>query len=420
MVLLLLTASHREMDLAELERVSTGSRSVAVAAKNACRALRGVVTVSTCNRFELYLDVDASGETLRPEQIDHAREHAGRLIAQASGVSAEAATASFTVRTGVAVVRHLFRVVAGLESMVIGEREIAGQVKRSLHQARTEGTTSKALELLFQSAARVSKQVASSTVIGGFGRSLVSIALDSAEPHLVPWPATQVTLIGTGSYAGAVVAALRRRGCTAISVYSRSGRAGKFAASHGVEAIPDVDATALVSALCASDLVVAVSGIRGQGPDLAHLVEVVQLERARNAAGSGQLVVIDLALHRDIDPRVRDSAGVVHFDLAALRTQIPPADAAVIAQAAEIVESGVSKCWSRFTARDADPLVAALVDAAECQVEEEVASELQRRRAANLTTLDDASVQALSRAVRRRVHRQLHEQISKLQATTGR
>ena len=409
MALLLLTASHRELDLAELERVSAGAGSVAVTAKVACAALRGAVAISTCNRFELYLDVEAPGEMLGEDEITHARQHIGRLIAGASGVSPEVATRSFTARTGLDVVRHLFRVAAGLESMVVGEREIAGQVRRALAAARADGTTSKVLELLFQSAARASKQVAAETSLGGVGRSLVAVALDAAEPHLDSWAQVRVTLIGTGSYAGAVVAALNRRGCTTIGVYSRSGRAARFAESHGTGVIDDADASVLPQALAASDLVVAVSGARGKGPDLAHLVNASHLHQSRS------LVVIDLALHRDIDPRVSESQGVVFFDLEGLRAKIPPADSAVVGQAERIIEIAAQVCWSKLAARSADPAVARLVDSAEREVEREIAVELERRRAAG-DAPDDAAIADLSRAIRRRRHRALHEQITQLRA----
>jgi glutamyl-tRNA reductase len=214
------------------------------------------VVISTCNRFELYLDVDAplSGDSVR-----HATRHVAELVAHASGVTGDVAARSFTVRTGPEVTEHLFAVASGLDAMVVGEREIAGQVKRSLAVAREQETTSKTLELLFQTASRTSKRVGTDTELGAAGRSVVALALDLAERELPPWDGTRAVLIGTGSYAGASVAALRARGCDDIRVYSQSGRAEAFAESHGVQPVGS-----LVEALADADLVVSCSGARGR------------------------------------------------------------------------------------------------------------------------------------------------------------
>ena len=258
MVLLSLTASHRELDLDALERLSTGSSSVGRVVVGTCGPVAGAVVISTCNRFELYLDVDAplSGDSVR-----HATRHVAELVAHASGVTGEVAARSFTVRTGPEVTEHLFAVASGLDAMVVGEREIAGQVKRSLVVAREQETTSKTLELLFQTASRTSKRVGTDTELGAAGRSVVALALDLAEREVSPWDGTRAVLIGTGSYAGASVAALRARGCDDIRVYSQSGRAGVFAESHGVQPVDS-----LVEALADADLVVSCSGARGRAP----------------------------------------------------------------------------------------------------------------------------------------------------------
>jgi glutamyl-tRNA reductase len=137
-VLLSLTASHRELDLDALERLSTGSASLGRTVVGTCRPVQGAVVISTCNRFELYLDVEAP---LDGDSLYHATRHVAELVAASSGVSTQAAQDSFTVRTGSDVTAHLFAVAAGLDSMVVGEREIAGQVKRALEVAREEQTT---------------------------------------------------------------------------------------------------------------------------------------------------------------------------------------------------------------------------------------------------------------------------------------
>ena len=399
MVLLSLTASHRELDLDALERLSTGSSSVGRVVVGSCGPVAGAVVISTCNRFELYLDVDAplSGDSVR-----HATRHVAELVAHASGVTGDVAARSFTVRTGPEVTEHLFAVASGLDAMVVGEREIAGQVKRSLAEAREQETTSKTLELLFQTASRTSKRVGTDTELGAAGRSVVALALDLAERELPPWDGTRAVLIGTGSYAGASVAALRARGCDDIRVYSQSGRAETFAESHDVQPVDS-----LVEALADADLVVSCSGARGRalaaraeaapadpavepvetpgtrlpglvgdrGPEasLGHVLDAAALVRARERAADRAgdepeprpLVILDLALHRDVDPSVADVEGVLLFDLATLKAHAPAVAHDVVAQAQRIVDTAARRFEETRLGREADAAVIALLDEAE-------------------------------------------------------
>ncbi|WP_166851373.1 glutamyl-tRNA reductase [Isoptericola sp. BMS4] len=447
MVLISLTASHRELDLDALERLSTGSASVGRTVVGSCGPVQGSVVISTCNRFELYLDVDAP---LDGDGVRHATAHVAALVAGSSGVSTETAAGSFTVRTGPEVTEHLFAVAAGLDSMVVGEREIAGQVKRSLAEAREDGTTSKTLELLFQTASRTSKQVGTRTALGAAGRSVVALGLDLAERELAApagpaWRDARVVLIGTGSYAGASVAALRARGCADVRVYSRSGRAESFAASHGVEAVADGPG-ALMAALADADVVVSCSGARGRaatdpagaadaGPDAAGRAPEASLEyvldaaavvraRERAAAAAGDepeprpLVVLDLALHRDVDPRVADVEGVLLYDLGTLKAHAPAAVAGVD-EARDIVARAVAAFEETRLGRAADAAVVALLDEAEVRVRAEVEA-ARARLAAELAPRgqepDEADLDAIARGVRRRAHSALHEQIVAVRA----
>ncbi|WP_369370559.1 glutamyl-tRNA reductase [Promicromonospora sp. Populi] len=459
MVLLSLTASHRELDLDALERLSTGSSSVGRVVVRTCGPVAGAVVISTCNRFELYLDVDAplSGDSVR-----HATRHVAELVADASGVTGDVAARSFTVRTGPEVTEHLFAVASGLDAMVVGEREIAGQVKRSLAEAREQETTSKTLELLFQTASRTSKRVGTDTELGSAGRSVVALALDLAERELPPWDGTRAVLIGTGSYAGASVAALRARGCDDIRVYSQSGRAEIFAESHGVQ-----PAASLVEALADADLVVSCSGARGRLPaardepeaeperladvvagnfggpttlprglmgedapeaSLGHVLDAAALVRARERAADRAgdepeprpLVILDLALHRDVDPRVADVEGVLLFDLATLKARAPAVAHDVVAQAQGIVDAAARRFEETRLGREADAAVVALLDEAEVRAVAEIAADVARLTdelaARDQPAPDESDVEAIARDVRRRVHAELHDKIVAIRA----
>src|SRR3712207_2599893 len=155
-----LIASHRDLDLDVLERLSAGAHSVGrtVAASGAAPA--GVVVLATCNRFEVYLEVE------RAEDAPAAVAATTDVIAHASGIPARDVAANLGVLQGPQVPAHLFSVASGLESMVVGEREITGQVRRALATAREEGTTSSGLERLFQTASRASRDVGTRTGLG--------------------------------------------------------------------------------------------------------------------------------------------------------------------------------------------------------------------------------------------------------------
>ncbi len=437
-MLLSLTASHRELDLDALERLSTGSGSLARTIAGACEPVRGAVVISTCNRFELYLDVEAP---VTGPAIDHTTTHAAQLVAAASGVAVDAAARCLTVRVASEVPEHLFAVASGLDSMVIGEREVAGQVKRALEVAREERTTSKTLELLFQTASRTSKRVGSSTALGTTGRSIVKVALDLAADSLPPWHAASTIIIGTGSYAGATVAALRARGAGDIRVYSQSGRAELFAAGHDVAALP-VGEEALVEALAEADLVVSVSGARGRGrapvepgepgPEAAleFVLDAAAVARARVRAAERAdardgfaergtprpLVVLDLALHRDVDPALADVEGVQLYDLQSLKAHAPATATAVVADARALVDAAAREFVEHQVGRAADAAVMALLDEAEREVDAEVAAAVDRlrdelRARGEAPEPDESDVEKISTGIRKRIHTALHARI---------
>lgn len=424
MALLSLTASHHELDLDALERLSTGAHSIGGSAVAACDVITGAVVLATCNRFELYLDVDAP---LDGTGVQHATEHVARMVAEASGVEVAEALASFRTRAGTEVAEHLFAVASGLDSMVVGEREIAGQVKRALETAHADGVTSSTLELLFQTASRTSKKVSTQTTLGGAGRSVVALGLDLAAAELPPWPQVRAVLIGTGSYAGASLAALRALGCDDVRVYSQSGRAEEFAAARGVEAVTD-----LVAALEDADLVVSCSGARGRAlaadaarpgserreQAIEHVLDAAAVVRARERAAvragdepvARPTVVLDLALHRDVDPRVADVEGVLLYDLATLAAHSPSIASELVTQARTIVDEATRAFEETRLGRAADTAVVALLADAERRVALEVADVVALREADG-DPVEPDEADEIARGVRRRVHADLHRAI---------
>lgn len=380
-----LIASHRDLDLDLLERLSADAHSVGKAVAADSAALAGAVVLATCNRFEVYLEVGPG------QDPPAAARAATAVVAAATGLTVADVAAHLRLLRGGEVPAHLFAVAAGLESMVVGEREISGQVRRALTAARADGTTSSGLERLFQTASRASRDVGTRTGLGAAGRSVVGVALDLAEPHLPPWAQTRVVLVGTGSYAGASLAALRRRGCRGIRVYSASGRADSFAHARDALAVP---AGGLEVALATADLVVACSGAAG------GVLDAQTVAAAREAGGHPD-VVVDLALRHDVEPTVGDLPGVLLIDLTTVREQAPPEHSEPAEQARRLVATAAAEFEAARGARERD----ATIVAERLRVLGPLEAESARIRAAARPELAaDGAVRALRRRTRALLH----------------
>lgn len=400
--LLAFTASHRDLDLDMLEQLSPGARSVGREIVADSPDVTGCVVLATCNRFEVYVDhADGDGDAPPGELLED-----GVPVALAQAVAAAVATASGTCaddvaeglrpRSGDDVARHLFAVASGLDSMVVGEREVAGQVRRALAAARSEATTTAHLERLFQTASRTSRAVGSRTALGAAGRSVVGVALDIVAER-VGLRGASVLLVGTGSYAGASLAALRARGAHDVAVHSPSGRGEQFAAERGVDVVTHAG---LADALARADVVVSCSGAHGVVVD----VEAVRTARARRGGSDGgprPLAVVDLALRHDVDPAVRDVPGVLLVDLQAVQRHAPTVVGPEVERGWAIVEEAVRDFGAALAETAADPAVVAL----RRHVDALVAAELDRVRA---TGADAATVADVERSVRRLAARILH------------
>lgn len=237
MVLICLTANHKNASFDLLERLAVDPGTIAQRITSHDERLAGAVVVATCNRFEAYIDVDEPAEGFEQRALEATVD----AIRRSTDLESDELTGTLDMHVGRGAAEHLFAVAAGLESVVVGEGEIAGQVRRALEGARAAGTTSSDLERAFQRASQTSRGVKNSTPIGRAGRSLVRLALDLAESRVEDWSAVRVLLVGTGAYAGASLAAIADRGATDIGVYSPSGRGERFAARHGIRLVEHDD-----------------------------------------------------------------------------------------------------------------------------------------------------------------------------------
>jgi glutamyl-tRNA reductase len=341
-VLLCLSSNHLNASLRLLESLSLVAEGTTTALVGSSDFVTGAVVLATCNRFEAYLDID------EPLTGATAVAVASTLsaLSEASGVDTEQLRSSITVHSGGDVAAHLFAVTSGLESVVVGEDEIAGQVSRALDRARADGTTSRDLERLFQRATHTSRGVKNLTAIGGRDRSLVRLALELASSRVASWAEARVLIVGTGRYAATTVTALRDRGARDIRVFSPTGRAEAFAARYGLIASEDF----------AVDVVVTCTASAVLGPEVF--------------TGTHRRMVIDLGLPRNVDPAVAALEGVDLLDLETVSLHAPLEELSAHDDARSIVRSAAAE----FTAEaEAEVAIVALRSHVFELLEEEIA-----------------------------------------------
>lgn len=301
-------------------------------------AVSGSVVLATCNRFEVYLDAVRFHEAI---------EATLGLMSQLAGPAAAPVVEALQIQVGEGAVAHCLTVACGLDSMVVGEAEIAGQVRAALAGS---DTVSPVLRRLFQHALSTSKAVTTRTRLGAAGRSVASVGLDLVELRHGPLADRRTLLIGTGAYARVVAAELSRRGCTDVWVHSATGRAEAFARTHPVTPVHPGE---LVDALARSELIITCSG--ASTPVLDENV----LTPARSAATSA-LPIIDLSLGGDLTPAAAALPGVDCIDLKVIGEHAPTAAATAILAAQEIVARGVATFLHLEGGRAADPAVVAM------------------------------------------------------------
>lgn len=315
-----MTASHKTAPFEMLERLSRTPDDVAANLLRLATCVQGAVVLSTCNRFEAYIEVDEPVTAAGAVGVEAVLE----AVEQSTGIPAEDLDGVYAVHSGRRVAEHLFAVASGLESVVPGEGEIAGQVRRALTAARKDGTTSPELERLFQRASQAQRRVKNVTALGRAGRSLVRLSLELADSRIADWSAERVLLIGTGAYAAVTLATLREHGATDISVYSPSGRAELFAKKHGIAAVSDRDYASVASR---SSLVITCTNADDEpvlGPQHLHApVSVAAAGCPMGPASTSSQLVIDLGMPRNVDPAVASLEGVALLDLETIRLHAP-------------------------------------------------------------------------------------------------
>ncbi len=381
--------SHRSAPVWLLERASIGPDDVATsaAAATASPHVAEAVVLSTCNRIEMYADVRAF--------------HAGvgeltALLAERAGTSIEELSPRLYVHFEDRAVQHLFQVVTGLDSLVVGEAQILGQVRDAYAIARRADTTGRRLDELMQQALRVGKRAHSETGIDQSGSALVTGGLDAATGVLGPLTGRAAVVVGAGSMSALVTASLVRAGVSDLVVANRGAeRAGALAEAVGARAVA---LDQLETELHSADLVLSCTGAAG------YVLDTALLARVQQARGGRPLVLVDLALPRDVDPAARALPGVTVVDLEDLAAAL---DGNGHTAQVEAVRGIVAEEVAGYVAAGQAARVAPTVVALRTMADEVVAAELARFDARR-GDLDPVLRSEVERTVRRVVDKLLH------------
>lgn len=399
MSVLLFGVSHRSAPVSVLEQLSTDESDQAKIIDEVLRSslVTEAMVLSTCNRVEIYAVVEAFHGGL---------SIIGQVLSDHSGMSLNDLTKYAYVRYAEAAVEHLFAVTSGLDSAVIGEAQVLGQVRRAYASAEEHQTVGRTLHELAQRALNVGKRVHSETGIDAAGASVVSVALGMAETKLSGGLAGRTAaVIGAGSMGALAGAHLVRAGIERVHVVNRSlPRAQRLAANlteQGVQA-QAFSLDHLAEALADVDVVVSSTGaVR----PVVSLADVHHALAQRNAAdGDRQLVICDLGMPRDVDPAVAGLPGVWVVDMDRIQREPSARAAATDADAARtIVATEVANYLAGQRMAEVTPTVTALRQRAADVVEAELLR-LDNR----LPELEATHRDEVAKTVRRVVDKLLH------------
>jgi len=355
-------ASHHDapLDLLEQLAVRPADLDAALTRLASCPDIDGVVILSTCNRTELYASCR--------------RFHAGTealvaFLADRAGLPADELIPHLRVLHDDTVLTHLFRVAAGVESMVIGEAEILGQLQRALAAAQSAGTACALLSRAFGHATRVGRRARADTGIGRETYSLPALAVKLALRQFETLAECRALVLGAGEMGSTVARVLAKEGTGHITILGRgTERAAAVAAEVGAEAL---GADRLAEALRTADLVVTATS-SSQRVLRRELCAAALADRPQRP-----LLIVDLGLPHDVDPDVATVDAVTLIDLADLRAAAADSLSARrshLPEVERIVADEVQRFLRDTAARDVAPLVSAL----RCHVEEVRRAELRR------------------------------------------
>lgn len=400
MSILVIGVNHRSGPLSLLERVTLAPEFVpkAVAGLAARDNVREVAVLSTCNRTEIYAVT---------EKFHGAYADIRDFLCDLGGLPADELHPYLFTQHDDAAVAHLFEVAAGLDSAVVGESEILGQVRQAWEVAQAEGAARTTLNLLFRHALNVGKRARTETGIGRGTASVSHAAVEMAVERLGSLQDRRVLVVGAGAMGEGIAVALHRAGASEILVANRTPERGADLAERvgGVA----VGFERLAEAIGVADLVLTCtgSGVPVFTPEFLSL--------ARSQARP--LFIVDIAVPRDVDAAVAELPNVTLLDLDALRDWADRGRShrlGEVDRVREIVRDEVDRFEQEATALQAAPLVAAMRDRAEAVRLGELT-----RYASRLGALDDGQRDAIEGLTRSIVAKLLHDPSVRLKQQAG-
>jgi glutamyl-tRNA reductase len=382
--------SHSSTPASVRERLHLSSEEAGALSRALALEGREAVVLATCNRTEFYVTATDPA---------NAERRARRALAQLGGETVPAHAAY--VYCGEAAARHLFRVAAGLESIVLGDTHVAAQVREAHRAARAAGATGVLLDRLFEMASGASKRVRSQTSISAGSTSVPAVAIVVAGRIAGPLKDRRVLIIGAGKIARIAAVAARSRGCRRITVINRTvERAELLAQRVGGRAAA---LERLATEFAAADVVVAATGSRGY---------VVTHECATLAQPAA---IFDLALPRDVDPVLRSASRLFDLDDLGSVVAASSAERKADAERADAIVLGEAARYEGWrSARAAAPAIAALHAGAE-----ETRRSVLGRHAAELSSLGWAERQLVETITRQLVGKLIHPSTLELRRGTA-
>ena len=414
MSVLVVGLSHKSAPVATLERAAVSGDTLTKLLRDVVQAepVAEAFVVSTCNRVEVYADVD--------------RFHAGvtaicELLARHCGVPSHELTQYLYVHYEDRAVSHLLAVAAGLDSMVIGEDQILGQVRSAVKLAAEHGTAGRVLGELGQLALRTGKRARAETGIGRAGLSLLSAAVELAATSLGPagpdaLAGRDVLIVGAGSMSALAAATAARSGAASIVVANRTREhAERLAASVSTTVTRTVTRTAgladLPGALAAADVLISCTGAA------EHVITHDMVSAALTARKApAPLVIMDLAMPRDVEPAAASLPGVVLIGMDQLSGHATAIRDNDVAAVRAILEAELAAYQSAVDAARVAPTVVALRAKAAKVVDAELA-----RLAGRLSTdgLSGHALDEIAQTVRRVVDKLLHAPTVRVKELAG-
>ena len=402
MSIVVIGLNHRTVPLSLLERVTIDESRLPKALHDvmSLEHVSEAVVLSTCNRTEVYV----VAEKFHPAYAD-----LRSFFSELAFVPPEELVDHLYVHDASSAIGHLFRVASGIDSAVVGEAEILGQVRNAWELAQVEGASGSQMNLLFRHAVEMGKRARSETEIGRHVASVSTAAVAMAADRLGSLDGRSILVVGAGEMAEGMIRALASNGVTDIRIANRTWEnADELAGRLGGRAIRLAE---LDDALGEVDLLMTGTGAQSM------ILEHADLERVMARRDGREILVVDVAVPRDVDPSAAQLPGVTILDMDDLRAF---ADAGMAERRREValVQTMVDEEIDRFlavsSAREVAPLVATLHERAEAVRLAEI-----DRVGGRLGGLDDRQREALDALTRGIVAKLLHQPTVRLKDAAG-